>query len=149
MRSPINTVAVVDFRRTGMVLNWHTLGGTRTACDVRRSLVHGIALIRPDQPNMCLYAQGGQLTLQIGPNAFAVDPDAPRISCTLDLLSLGFKRRFRLERDRATLYSYAYWQAQGADFFVWLAESSKDPGCRRECARQWSQGVPPAQLCKP
>lgn len=146
MHSPINAIAVLDFRRTGMVLNWHTLGGTWTACDVPPTRVHGIALIRPDQPNMCLYAKDGHLLLQVGAEVFDVEDKEPRISCSLDLMSLGFRRRFRVEREGTTLYSHAYWQAQGADFFRWLAQSTRDPKWRRKCAAEWSEGVEPAVL---
>ena len=40
------TISVLDFRRHSMVLQWHALGGTWTACDTPPALVHGIALIR-------------------------------------------------------------------------------------------------------
>ena len=37
------TISVIDFRRHSMVLQWHSLGGTWTACDNPPQLVHGIA----------------------------------------------------------------------------------------------------------
>ena len=66
---PDNTgsVSVIDFRRQRVVLQWHVLGGTWTACDLPPALVHGIALIRPSQPNICIYGHGGRLRLQVGP----------------------------------------------------------------------------------
>jgi len=45
------TVSVIDFRRQSMVLQWHALGGTWTACDTPPALVHGIALIHATGPN--------------------------------------------------------------------------------------------------
>jgi len=48
------TITVIDFRRRSMVLQWHALGGTWTACDMPPQLVHGIAFIRVTQPNICL-----------------------------------------------------------------------------------------------
>ena len=50
------TVSVVDFRRQGMVLQWHVSGGTWSAYEMPPSLVHGVALIRAAQPNICVYA---------------------------------------------------------------------------------------------
>src|SRR5271166_5579386 len=56
-------IPVVDFRRQGMVLQWHALGGTWAAYDNPPALVHGIALINAAEPNVCLYAQSGNLVL--------------------------------------------------------------------------------------
>src|SRR5208282_937540 len=87
-------VPVIDFRRQGMVLQWHVLGGTWTAYDVPPSLVHGIALIRAGQPNICVYSQSGRLRLQVGPNQYPLSESSPRIRCTRGLASLSLRRRF-------------------------------------------------------
>ena len=60
------TVSVIDFRRQSMVLQWHVLGGTWTAYDVPPPLVHGVALIRPAQPNICVYGTGGRCACKSG-----------------------------------------------------------------------------------
>ena len=77
--SPDNggTVSVVDFRRHSMILQWHILGGTWTAHDTPPSLVHGVALIRAGQPNICVYGHGGRLRLQVGPDQFALSENSP------------------------------------------------------------------------
>ncbi len=49
-----STISVIDFRRHSMVLQWHAVGGTWSAYDVPPQLVHGIALIRASQPNICV-----------------------------------------------------------------------------------------------
>jgi len=61
-----------------MVLEWHALGGTWTACDTPPPLVHGVALIGASQPNICIYGQAGRLRLQIGPNQYALSENSPR-----------------------------------------------------------------------
>src|ERR1700724_1904762 len=91
------TIPVIDFRRQSMVLQWHALGGTWTACDTPPALVHGIALIRASQPNICVYGHAGRLRLQVGPDQFALSENSPRISCTRGLASFGFRRRFTVE----------------------------------------------------
>jgi hypothetical protein len=142
MPEPSNTVSVIDFRRASMVLNWHTLGGTWTACDVPPALVHGIALIRAAQPNICLYGQGGRLRLQVGPNQYALSENSPRITCSRGVASFGLRRRFAVESATGgVLFSYRYWSAQGKDFFRWLAEHAEDPDWRTRSGRQWSEGM--------
>ncbi len=91
------SVSVIDFRRQSMVLQWHVLGGTWTAYDVPPSLVHGIALIRAAQPNICVYGHGGRLRLQVGPNQYALSENSPRISCSRGVASFGLRRRFTVE----------------------------------------------------
>ena len=91
------TISVVDFRRQSMVLQWHALGGTWTACDSPPALVHGIALIRAAGPNICVYGQGGKLRLQVGPHQYALAENSPRISCTRGIASFGFRRRFMVK----------------------------------------------------
>ena len=76
------SVSVIDFRRHGMVLQWHVLGGTWTAYDVPPSLVHGVALIRAAQPNICVYGRAGRLRLQVGPEQYALSENSPRIKCS-------------------------------------------------------------------
>ncbi len=136
------TISVIDFRRHSMVLKWHALGGTWTAFDTPPAVVHGIALIRASQPNICVYGQAGRLRRQGGPNQDALAEQAPRISCTRGLASFGFRRRFTVRsRTGGVLYSYSYWTSQRHDFFRWLATRAEDPDWRVASGRLWSEGV--------
>jgi hypothetical protein len=136
------TVSVIDFRRQSMVLQWHVLGGTWTAYDVPPSLVHGVALIRSAQPNICVYGHAGRLRLQVGPNQYALSENSPRIKCTRGLASFGLRRRFTVESSTGgMLFSHAYWTNQGEDFFRWLAARAQDPDWRVAIGRQWSDGL--------
>jgi hypothetical protein len=135
-------ISVIDFRRHSMVLQWHALGGTWSACATPPPLVHGVALIRVSQPNICVYGQGGRLRLQVGPNQYALAENSPRISCTRGLASFGFRRRFTVESSTGgVLYSYGYWSNQHHDFFRWLAANADDPDWRVSCGRTWSEGL--------
>ena len=141
------TISVIDFRRHSMVLQWHALAGTWTPCDTPPPLVHGIALIRASQPNICLYGQAGRLHLQVGASQYALSENSPRISCTRGLASFGFRRRFSVESSTGgLLYSYAYWTNQHQDFFHWLANKAEDPDWRVTSGRQWSEGLAAAVL---
>jgi hypothetical protein len=141
------TISVIDFRRRSMVLQWHALGGTWTAYDIPPALVHGIALIRAAQPNICVYGQAGRLRLQVGPDQYALSENSPRISCTRGLASFGFRRRFTVSSSTgAVLYNYAYWTNQRHDFFRWLAAKAEDPDWRVASGRRWSEGVPATVL---
>src|ERR1700679_1679510 len=101
------TIPVIDFRRQSMVLQWHALGGTWTACDTPPPLVHGIALIRAAQPNICIYGLAGRLRLQVGATQYALSENSPRISCTRGLASFGFRRRFTVKSSTGgLLFSY-------------------------------------------
>ena len=142
-----NTISVIDFRRRGMVLNWHALGGTWTACDTPPPLVHGIALIRAAQPNICIYGLAGRLRLQVGLNQYALSENSPRISCTRGLASFGFRRRFMVKSSTGgMLFSHGYWTNQHQDFFHWLAAKAEDPDWRATSGRQWSDGVAASAL---
>jgi hypothetical protein len=141
------TISVLDFRRRSMVLQWHALGGTWTAYDIPPALVHGIALIRAAQPNICVYGQAGRLRLQVGPDQYALSENSPRISCTRGLASFGFRRRFTVSSSTGgVLYNYAYWTNQRHDFFRWLAAKAEDPDWRVTSGRRWSEGVPATAL---
>jgi hypothetical protein len=141
------TISVIDFRRRSMVLQWHALGGTWTAYDIPPALVHGIALIRAAQPNICVYGQAGRLRLQVGPDQYALSENSPRISCTRGLASFGFRRRFTVSSSTGgVLYNYAYWTSQRHDFFRWLAAKAEDPDWRVTSGRRWSEGVPATAL---
>ena len=141
------TISVIDFRRQSMVLHWHAPGGTWTACDTPPPLVHGIAFIRPSQPNICVYGQAGRLRLQVGANQYALSENSPRISCNRGLASFGFRRRFTVESSTGgVLYSHGYWTTQHQDFFRWLAMRAEDPDWRVTSARQWSEGLNAAAL---
>jgi hypothetical protein len=141
------TISVLDFRRHSMVLQWHALGGTWTACDTPPPLVHGIALIRASQPNICLYGQAGRLRLQVGPDQYALSENSPRISCTRGLATFGFRKRFTVESSTGgVLYNYAYWTSQHHDFFRWLSAKVEDPDWRVTSGRRWSEGLAAAVL---
>jgi hypothetical protein len=136
------TIAVVDFRRRSMALQWHALGGTWTACDSPPALVHGIALISPTGPNICVYGQGGRLKLQIGPNLYAMEQNGPRVSCTRGIASFGFRRNFVVRSaSGSVLFSTSYWANQGRDFYKWLAERSADADWLATCGQSWSEGL--------
>jgi hypothetical protein len=136
------TVPVIDFRRHSMILKWHVLGGTWTPYDLPPSLVHGVALIRAAQPNICLYGHGGRLRLQVGPDQYALGENSPRIQCTRGIASFGLRRRFAIvSTTGGVLYSHSYWSSQGDDFFGWLASRAQDPDWRVAAGRQWSDGV--------
>jgi hypothetical protein len=109
--------------------------------------VHGIALIRPAGPNVCIYGQAGRLRLQVGPNQYALAENSPRISCTRGIASFGFRRRFTVKSSTGgVLFNHSYWTNQGRDFYRWLADKAEDPDWRLSCGRQWSDGVPSATL---
>lgn len=142
-----STISVLDFRRHSMVLQWHSQGGTWSACDAPPQLVHGVALIRPSLPNICVYGRAGRLRLQIGPHQYALSENSPRISCTRGLVSFGFRRRFAVESSAGgLLFSHWYWTDQRQDFFRWLAGRAADPDWRVTSGRQWSDGVAAAKL---
>jgi hypothetical protein len=138
----------MDFRRTGMVLQWHLLGGTWTAYDNPPALVHGIALIRPTGPNICVFAQKGRLSLQIAAQRHEFRGDSgPRLRFARSLVGLGFRRRFWVESDAGgVLFSHRYWSGQRRDFFSWLAAQARAPDWPADIARRWSAGITPAEL---
>lgn len=141
------TVSVIDFRRHGMVLQWHVLGGTWSAHEMPPSLAHGVALIRAAQPNVCVYALNGRLRLQIGPEQYTLAENSPRIKCTRGFATFGFRRRFTVESSTGgVLFSHPYWTPQAEDFFRWLTNKAQDPDWRAATGRQWSEGVPAALL---
>src|SRR6202034_3439393 len=143
----VSTITVIDFRRHSMVLHWHALGGTWTACDTPPQLVHGIALIRVSQPNICVYGHAGRLRLQVGPHQYALSENSPRIACTRGLGSFGFRRRFTVKSSTGgVLFNYGYWTNQHQDFFRWLAAKAEDPDWRASSGRLWSDGVAAAAL---
>lgn len=142
-----NSVAVSDFRRTRLVLQWHILGGTWTPFDVPPGLVHGIALIRPTPPNICLWSRDGVLRLQVGAEQYPLGELSPRLHLTRGVASFGLRKRFSVEASPGgVLFSHAYWIGQGEDFFRWVAVRAHDPAWRLRVARQWSEGVSPAVL---
>lgn len=140
------TVSVIDFRRQSMVLQWHILGGTWSAYDVPPSLVHGVALVRAAQPNICVYGQAGRLRLQVGADQYELSEDSPRISCSRGLASFGLYRRFTVESSGGVLFSQAYWTGRGEDFFRWLAARAQLKDWGAQIGRRWSEGVAAAVL---
>ena len=141
------TIPVLDFRRRSMVLRWHALGGTWTACEFPPSLVNGVALISATGPNICVFGQGGRLLLQIGPNQHALTENSPRITCRSGWILLGLRRRFLVKSGAGSvLFSHRYWRGQGRDFFRWFAQLARDPDWRVACGMQWSEGMAPEAL---
>lgn len=142
-----DSVAVIDYRRHGMVLQWQILSGQWVACDVPPALVHGVALIRPSGPNICIYGRGGRLHLQVGSDQFALAETSPRIKFGRGLASFGLRKRFSVESSTgAGLFGHTYWGGQGDDFFQWLAARTADPQWRAANGRKWSEGVDAAAL---
>jgi hypothetical protein len=141
------TVPVIDYRRQGMVLQWDALVGRWTAYDMPPALVHGIALIRASQPNICLYARDGQLHLQVGAEQYALSDTSPRIRWSRGLATFGLRRRFTVESNTGgALLTHVVWNGQGDEFFSWLASRTADPAWRRNNGRRWSEGLTPADL---
>ncbi len=108
-------------------------GGTWTAYDVPPSLVHGVALIRSAQPNICVYGHGGRLRLQVGTEpiravrelaAHQVHAGAWRV------LAFAGASRSNPEHRRHVCSATRYWTNQGEDFFRWLAARAQDPDWR-------------------
>jgi hypothetical protein len=140
-------IPVVDFRRQSMILQWNAISGSWTAYDVPPPLVHGVALIRAAQPNICLFARDGRLHLQVGADQFTLAERSPRLKFSRGLAGLGFRRRFILESSTGgRLLTQAYWTDQGDDFFSWLTARAANPEWRSLSGHQWSQGVEPAVL---
>jgi hypothetical protein len=141
------TIPVVDFRRQSMVLEWHVPSGTWTACDVPPVLVHGVALIRASQPNICLFGKDGRLHLQIGPHQYPLTENSPRIKWNRGWATFGFRRSFIVESGTdSVLFRYTYWAGQADGFFSWFASRAADPQWREEHGELWSVGVEPAVL---
>jgi hypothetical protein len=143
------TVHVIDYRRRNLMLRWHALGGTWTACEFPPPLVHGVALISALGPNICVYGQGGRLMLQIGPAQYALEEKSPRISCRGGWILFGLRRRFLVKSSNGRiLFSCRYWRGHGRDFFHWLARHASNPGWRNESGKTWSDGMAPAELSR-
>jgi hypothetical protein len=137
----VSSFPVIDFRRQSMVLEWLASTGDWAACDSQPSLVHGVALIRAAQPNICLFGRGGRLYLQIGSNQYAFAENSPQIICARGVASFGLRRRFSVESAGKELFSYSYWTSRGEDFFRWLAMRAASPDWRSTNGRRWSVGI--------
>jgi hypothetical protein len=143
------TIHVMDFRRRNLVLQWHALGGTWTACEFPPALVHGIALISAAGPNICVYGRNGRLTLQIGPEQYTLEEGSPRIYCRSGWMLFGLRRRFLVKSStEGILFSFRYWRGQGRDFFRWFAQQASNPKWRADSGKQWSDGISPAALAR-
>ncbi len=140
-------IPVIDFRRRSSTLLWHLANGTWTGCDEPPALVHGIALIRASQPNICVYGLGDLLHVQVAADNYVLSENTPRLTFTRELVSLGLRRRFAVESSLGgELLSHRYWSGQGDEFFRWLAARAADPQWRSTCGRLWSSGVEAAVL---
>jgi hypothetical protein len=144
--SPVPPVTVVDFRRQSMVLEWQSAGGTWRACDEPPVLVHGVALIRASQPNICLFAREDRLYLQVAKERYSLLDDSPRIGWSRGRAIFGLRRRFTIAPKVGTALVHTYWNNKGDDFFVWLVTRLDNPGWRASTARRWSEGVNPTAL---
>jgi len=141
------TVAVIDFRRHRMVLQWHALAGTWDTYENEPALVHGVAYIHPGQPNICVFGQGGRLRLQIGLQKYILSENSPLIKCIPAFMSFGLRQRFIIESSTGDLlYKATYWKSQTEDFYLWLAEHAANPNWRNNSALKWSEGVTPAAI---
>jgi len=140
-------INVIDFRRQRLTLEWDAVAGTWTACDVPPALVHGVALIRASQPNICIFGRDGRLHLQVGSDHYTLSENSPRIKCTHGFFSFGLRKRFAVESSTGgVLFSHSFWTGQGDDFFRWLALRTADPEWRATNGRRWSEGVDPVVL---
>jgi hypothetical protein len=145
--TPPTTIPVIDFRRQSMMLEWQPSSGTWTACDEPPALVHGVALIRAAQPNICVFGRNGRLHLQVGPDQYALSENSPRLKCTRGFASFGLRQRFVVESSTSgVLFSHVFWSGQGDDFFRWLTSRAEDPDWRSANGRRWSEGLEPAVL---
>jgi hypothetical protein len=144
--TPAPPIAVVDFRRQSMVLEWQSTGGTWRACDEPPMLVHGVALIRASQPNICLFAREDRLHLQVGGERYPLVDDSPRIGWRRGRATFGLRRSFTISSPGGTSLVHTYWNNHGDDFFVWLVTRLENPEWRKVTAQRWSEGVNPAAL---
>jgi hypothetical protein len=140
-------IPVIDFRRQSMSLEWHASSGKWSACTEAPALVHGIALIRAAQPNICVYGHGGQLHLQVGTDQYTLAESTPQLKFVRDSASFGLRRRLVVEAASGDeIFSHAYWNGQGDDFFRWLTMRTGDMQWRIANGRLWSDGVEAAVL---
>lgn len=140
-------ITVLDFRRRRMAVRWDITRAIWTSHEEAVALAHGIALIRPGQPGVCVYGHASQLHLQVGELTLALGENDPLIRCEPELLSAGLRRVFRIEAPGGgTLYQERYWAGNAPDFLRLLAEKAADAQWRLSSARLWSDGVDPALL---
>jgi len=138
---------VIDFRRRRLSLQWDVATGTWSAYDEPPGIVHGVGFIRAAGPNICLYAQGGELQLQVDTQLIPISGTAPRISCTPSLPTFGLRRNFRVvAADGSLLLGIGYWASRQNDFFQWLAAAARQPDWRRRTASRWTEGLTPSVL---
>jgi hypothetical protein len=141
------SIPVIDYRRHRMTLQWHAPSGSWTDNDEPPAIVHGVCFVRASGPKICLYADAGQLRLQIDAKIFPLTYLGPRISCGRTLISFGLRRRFRLNSaDGEVLFSTAYWVSQKNDFFAWLASMGRQANWHERTALRWTEGLNPADL---
>ena len=129
-----------------MSLQWEVASGAWLAYDEPPGIVRGVGFIRASGPNICLYAEGGALRLQVDTQVFELTGSAPRISCARSLLSLGLRRNFRIHGPQGVLFSLGYWTSRQNDFFLWLASVARQADWRRRTAERWTVGLSPAVL---
>lgn len=140
-------VPVIDFRRQSMFLQWHAIEGTWTASDDTPSLVHGVALIRAEPPNFCLFGRGGRLYFQAGTEQFELSERSPRLRWRRTWITFGLRRRFTIESsDGGVLFGHAYWSDHDDEFFSWATARVADPAWRIQNGQRWSEGLSPAAL---
>lgn len=141
------SIPVIDFRRRRMTLQWNPPSGTWTPYDEPPALVHGVCYIRAAGPNICLFAEGGRLHLQIDARIFPLTYLGPRISCARSLVSMGLRRHFRLESpDGDLLYSTTYWAPHKRDFLGWLSSAERQTAWHERTAQRWTEGLTPTVL---
>ena len=139
---PPHLISVLDFRRRRMSVRWNVALSSWTALEETPALVHGIVLIRPALPSVCLYGHAQNLYLQIGVERFLLEAAVPQLRCEPELISGGLRRIFSVQSaQREGLYSERYWALSGPDFFHTLARKSVDPHWRSDSAASWSVGI--------
>ncbi len=137
-----HSVAVIDYRRRGMLLAWHPASASWSGLESSPQWVHGVALIRGTPPNICLYGFEGRLILQIGTDQHVLDGRHPRVRCARSIASLGLRCRFWIEGDDGKVaYRQAFWAGERRNYFAWLAHRIADPGWCEAASREWSSGV--------
>ncbi len=140
-------ISVLDFRRRRMSVRWNVSTSSWTVLEETPARVHGIALIRPTLPAVCLYAYAQQMFLQIGAAQFVFDANEPQLLCEPEWLSGGLRRIFSVKAAGGrTAFSERYWAYSGPDFFSVLARQCAEPQWRSTSPALWSAGIDSAQL---
>ena len=137
------TISVIDFRRHSMVLQWHALGGTWTACDTPPALVHGIALIRASRTQYLRVWSGRALAPAGRPESIRVGGKfaAHQLHARLGQLRISPALHRRDRAPAACCSAIPIGPIKARISYRWLADKAEDPDWRVTSGRQWSEGV--------